>query len=114
MTRVKRGVIAQKKRKNLRKHAKGFKWGRKSKIRKVKEAVMHSWANSYKHRRKKKGDFRRLWNIQINAASRENGTTYSRLISALTKKNIKINRKMLAAIAQENPEVFQAIVKKVS
>ena len=114
MPRVKRGVAANKRRRNLRKHAKGFKWGRSSKIKKMTEALLHSWSYMFAHRRKKKGDFRRLWNIQVNAAARQNGTTYSRLIDSLNKSNIKINRKMLASLGQDDPKVFSEIVQKAS
>ncbi|MEK7452942.1 MAG: 50S ribosomal protein L20 [Patescibacteria group bacterium] len=114
MSRVKRGVMANKRRKNLRKATKGYKWGRNSKLGKMKEATLHAWSYMFAHRRKKKGDFRRLWNIQINAAARANGTTYSKLIGGLTKNNITVNRKMLASLGQENPEIFSQIVQKAS
>ena len=114
MPRVKRGTIANKRRKNLRQHTKGYKWGRNSKFGKMKEATLHAFAYAFAHRRKKKGDFRTLWNIQINAAARANGTTYSKLIGLLTKKNIKLNRKMLSEIGQESPEVFSKIVEQAS
>ncbi len=114
MPRVKRGVIANKRRKNLRKYTKGYKWGRNSKYGKMKEAVLHAWSYMFAHRRKKKGDFRRLWNIQVNAAARTNGTTYSKLIGDLNKNKIKINRKMLSEIGQEHPEIFSKIVEKAT
>ncbi len=114
MPRVKRGTIANKRRKNIKQHTKGYKWGRNSKFGKMKEATLHAFSYAFAHRRKKKGDFRRLWNIQINAAARVNKTTYSKLIGLLAKKNIKINRKILSEIGRENPEVFSEIVKKAS
>jgi len=114
MPRVKRGTTANKRRKNLRQHTKGYKWGRNSKFGKMKEATLHAFSYAFAHRRKKKGNFRRLWNIQINAAARQNNTSYSKLIGLLTKKNIKLNRKMLSEIGQENPEVFSEIVKQAS
>ncbi len=113
MSRVKRGTIANKRRKNLRKYAKGYKWGRKSKYGKVREATLHAWSYMFAHRKKKKGDFRRLWNIKINAGARLNGTTYSKLIGSLTKNNIKIDRKILADLAEKHPKVFEKIVQKV-
>ena len=113
MTRVKRGVIANKRRKNYRKHAKGFKWDRKSKFAKMREALYHAWTYMYEHRRKKKGDFRRLWQIKINAAARANDTTYSKLIDMLKKNNIKLDRKILADLGENHKEVFKKIVERV-
>ncbi len=113
MSRVKRGTIANKRRKNLRKHTKGYKWGRKSKFGKMREATLHAWSYMFAHRKKKKGDFRRLWNIQINAGARANNTTYSQMIGGLAKNNIKINRKILAEIAQDSPKTFSKIVEKI-
>src|SRR3989338_4562777 len=112
MPRVKRGVIANKRKHNLRKHTKGFRHGRNSKITRMKEALSHAFAYMFAHRRKKKSDFRTLWNTQINAASRENGLSYSVLIAGLKKNNIALNRKILSEIAQENPQTFSKIVAK--
>lgn len=114
MPRVKRGVTANKRRKNLRKYAKGYKWGRNSKITRVKEATTHAFKHMFADRRKKKGDFRTLWNIRVNAAARQNGLSYSRLISELKKNNIILNRKMLSEIARSNPAVFSKITEKFS
>lgn len=110
MPRVKRGTIANKRRKNLRKHTKGFRSGRNSKITRMREATLHAFSYMFAHRRKKKGDFRTLWNVQINAASRENGLPYSALIHKLGASKIAINRKMLALVAKEHPAVFAKIV----
>ncbi len=77
------------------------------------EALAHAFTYMFAHRRKKKGDFRMLWNTQINAASRENGFSYSTLIANLKKKSVALNRKMLSEIAQENPKVFSKIVETV-
>lgn len=110
MPRVKRGVIANKKRKNLRKHTKGYRYGRNSKITRMREATAHAFSHMFAHRRKKKGDFRTLWNIQINAGSRANGLSYSALIAGLKKQNIALNRKMLALLAKEHPEIFAKVV----
>jgi len=112
MPRVKRGVAANKRRKNLREHTKGFRSGRNSKITRVREATMHAFLYMFAHRRKKKGDFRTLWNIQVNAAARQNGLSYSQLIAKLKTNNILLNRKMLSEIARSNPEVFAKIVEK--
>ena len=113
MPRVKRGVAANKRRKNLREHTKGFRSGRNSKITRVKEATAHAFLYMFVHRRKKKGDFRTLWNIQVNAAARQNGFSYSRLMAQLKSHNILLNRKMLSEIARSNSEVFAKIAEKV-
>ena len=113
MTRVKRGTAAHKRRKKIIKQAKGFKWGRKSKYKLAKDALKHAWAHAYKDRKRKKRDFRRLWQIKINAASREHGLTYSQFINKLKKANIEIDRKILAQLAEKQPEVFGKIIKKL-
>lgn len=111
MTRVKRGVIASKRRKNLLKHAKGYRWGRKSKFRLAKDATMHAWSSAFNDRRKKKGEYRRLWQIQLNAAARERGLTYSKLIAGLKKANVEIDRKIMASLAANDPKVFDKIIE---
>lgn len=112
MTRVKRGVQKRKRKKKIIKQAKGYKWGRKSKYRAAKEALMHAWTYAYRDRRTKKRDFRRLWQIRINAACREQGIPYSKFINALKKNKIELNRKILAELAKDYPEVFKKIVEK--
>lgn len=114
MPRVKRGVQKNKKRKNLLKHAKGFKWGRKSKYRAAKEALLHAWSFQFADRKKKKRNFRRLWQIKVNAAAKINGLSYSKFINQLKKQNIELDRKILADLAEHNPEVFKKIVESVS
>lgn len=113
MPRVKRHKIAHKRRKNLLKHVKGFKWGRKSKYKLAKDALMHAWSNAYKDRKRKKRDFRRLWQIRINAACRENGLTFSKFINKLKKAKIELDRKILADLAANHSEVFKGIVEAV-
>lgn len=113
MTRVKRGVQKRKRKKKIIKQAKGYKWGRKSKYRAAKEALMHAWENAYRDRRRKKRDFRRLWQIRINAACRENGISYSKFINQLKKNNIIINRKILAELAQGYPDIFKKIAEEI-
>jgi large subunit ribosomal protein L20 len=113
MSRVKRGKIAHKKREKILRYTKSFKWGRKSKERAAKEALLHAWSRSFKGRKEKKRVYRKLWNVQINAAARENGIKYSRFISALRKKNVKLDRKILAELARTEPEVFKKIVEFV-
>ena len=110
MTRVKRGVSALKTRNKILKYTKGFKWGRKSKERAAKEALLHAWTHAFRGRKEKKRSFRGLWQIKINAAARENGLTYSRLTSLLKKKRIALDRKTLADLAENEPEVFKKVV----
>jgi len=114
MTRVKRGVIAHKKREKILKYTKGFRWGRKSKERAAKEALLHAWTHAFRGRKEKKRNYRQLWNVQINAGARAEGLKYSSLISRLKKSKIKLDRKVLAALAQDHPEAFKEVIKKVS
>ena len=110
MPRVKRGKIALKRRHKILRQTKGFRWQRKSKERAAKEALLHAGVHAFHDRRKKKRNFRALWNIKINAAARENGLSYSKLIFQLKKAGIGLNRKMLAELAEKHPEVFKKIV----
>ena len=104
-------MASHKRRKHLLKYTKGFRWGRKSKFRLAKEAVMHAWTHAYAGRKKKKQDFRQLWQTQINAACRKNGLTYSRFIFLLKKKKIGLDRKILSNLAQNNPEIFEKVIE---
>jgi len=113
MTRVKRGVSANKRRKKIIKLAKGFKWGRRTKYKAAKDALKHAWTYAFNDRREKKRVFRKLWNIKINAAARERGLTYSQFINKLKKAKIEIDRKILARLAEHKPEVFSQIVEKL-
>lgn len=113
MVRVKRGKIAHKKRKRLLKETKGFRWGRKSKYRLAKEALMKARTYAYRDRKVKKREFRKLWQIQINAACRNLGLSYSKFIHLLKEKNIILDRKILATLAKKEPEIFKKIVEKV-
>ncbi len=113
MTRVKRGVQKRKRKKKIIKEAKGFKWGRKSKYKAAKEALMHARTYAYRDRRTKKREFRRLWQIRINAACRQEGISYSKFINALKKNKIELDRKILATLAKDHPEIFKKIVEKV-
>lgn len=113
MTRVKRGTMAHKRRKKIIKQAKGFKWGRKSKYKLAKDALKHAWSYAYRDRRRKKRDFRQLWQIKINAAARENGLTYSQFTNKLKKAKIELDRKILSYLAEKKPEIFKKIVEKV-
>ncbi|MEX0933903.1 MAG: 50S ribosomal protein L20 [Candidatus Paceibacterota bacterium] len=114
MTRVKRGVTSIKRRRNILRQAKGYRFGRGNKEREAKQAIIKAGMHAYAHRKDKKGDFRTLWNIKINAQIREQGgLSYSRFIDALKKRSIGINRKMLADLAEHHPETFSRIVERV-
>lgn len=114
MARVKKGVTALKRRRNVLKRAKGYKFGRSKKERQAKEALRHSGSYAFAHRRDKKNDFRQLWTVRLNAALREHGATYSKFIGSLKKKNIELDRKVLASMAQNNPQAFERIVKQAA
>lgn len=111
--RVKGGVTTKKKHKKVLSATKGMRDMRKRSVKRAKEALLKSGSNAYKDRKKKKADFRSLWNIRIGAAARENGLSYSKFIGLLKQKNIGLDRKVLAEIAAEHPKVFEKIVEKV-
>ncbi len=111
MTRIKRGKIAAKKRGKILRRTKGFRWGRKSKERAAREALLHALTREFRGRREKKRSFRRAFQIKINAASRANGVTYSRFMAALKKQNIKLDRKILADLAEKEKNVFRRLVE---
>ncbi len=114
MVRVKRGVTKRRRRKKLIKMAKGYMWGRKKKYRLAKEALLHALTYAFRDRKTKKREFRKLWQIKIGAASRLYGDiNYSRFMGLLRKKGISLDRKILASLAQEKPEIFQEIVNEV-
>ena len=114
MARVKRGKLRTKKRKKILKLTKGYKWGRKSKRRLAKEAILHAFKHSYEGRKNKKRDFRRLWQVRLNAYLRERGMKYSEFMNLLKKNEIKLNRKVLAEIAFNYPDVFEKILSAIS
>jgi len=113
MTRVKKGVNALKNRRNVLSKTKGYRHGRKSKERQANEAIFHAGSYSFAHRKDKKGDFRRLWNVRMSALLKEEGTSYSKFISALKKKEIALDRKILSELAQNHPTVFKKILESV-
>ena len=141
MTRVKRGTIAHKRRKSLLKHAKGFKYGRKNKYRQAKEALTHAWSHAFKDRKRKKRETRRLWTTKINAFCRKEGLTYNgtgvryiktpfcyneseiryiktpfcynSFIKLLMDKNIKIDRKIIAQLAENEPQILKEIIDQI-
>ncbi len=111
MTRVKGGGKSRRRHKKIVKLAKGMYGTRHRLFRRANEAMLKSLWYSYRDRRTRKRDLRRLWIARINAAARQNGTTYSRLIHAMKLTNIKINRKMLADVAVRDPKTFSEVVK---
>lgn len=113
MTRVKRGTIKNKRRKNVLAQVKGYRFGRSKKEAQAREAIAHAGANAFDHRKDKKADRRRLWQTKINSSVRALGLTYSKFIDALKKKEVEVDRKILADIANKNPETFKRIVEKV-
>lgn len=113
MTRVKRGVIKNKRRKNILSQTKGYRFGRSTKEAAAKEAIMHAGNYSFAHRKDKKADARALWTVRINAAIRPFEMSYSKFIDKLKKKNIGLDRKILADLANNNPETFTRLAKSI-
>src|SRR5882757_2162866 len=111
MTRVKKGVNALKSRKNILRKVKGYRFGRSTKERQATEAIFHAGASAFAHRKDKKGDARRLWNVKISYAAKPLGISYSKLMGSLKKKGLLIDRKILAGLVEENPETFKKIVE---
>ena len=111
MARVKRAVNAQKKRREVLERASGYRGQRSRLYRKAKEQVTHSLVYSYRDRKARKGDFRRLWIQRINAASRAQGLTYNRFIQGLGLAGIDVDRRMLAELAANDAEAFNALVE---
>lgn len=113
MTRVKRGVAASKRRKNLLEDAKGYRWKRKSLYATAKQAVIKAGSYAYRDRRNKKRTMRALWITRLNIASREMGLKYSQLIKLLDDKKILLDRKVLSQLAVENPAIFQKFMEEI-
>jgi len=113
MVRVKRGLMTRKRHNKILKATKWYRMLNSKVFSRAKNAWMKAGTNAYIGRRKKKRDFRRLWNVRINIASRQNGMSYSQLINALYKKNVKLNRKVLSNLAISNPKVFSNVVNSV-
>ena len=113
MTRVKKAVHALKNRRNVLRQTKGFRFRRSTNEAAANEALAHAGAYSFAHRRDKKGDFRRLWNVRINAGLRPLGFSYSKFIGAAKKKGIALDRKSLAFLAENNPKAFEKVVNLV-
>ncbi len=113
MTRVKRGVAASKRRKNLLEDAKGFMWRRKTNYAAAKQAVTKAGSYAFRDRRTKKRTARRLWITRLNIALKEIGLRYNSFIKLMSDKNIELDRKVLSQLAMENPEVFKKFTESV-
>ncbi|MCI0680145.1 50S ribosomal protein L20 [bacterium] len=111
MTRIKRGVTSIKRRRNVLKKTKGYRFGRSTKERKAKEAVLHAGMHAFNDRRDKKGVFRGLWQVRMNAALRPLGISYSAFMGKAKKKNMDINRKVLSELALKKPDAFKRVVE---
>ena len=111
MARVKRAVNAHKKRREVLEKASGYRGQRSRLYRKAKEQLLHSATYEFRDRKKRKGDFRQLWITRINAAARENGMTYNRLIQGLKAAGVEVDRKVLADIAVTDEAAFAALVE---
>ena len=114
MARVKGGLMAQKRRRNILDEVKGYRLQRSKKKKVAREAIYHAQLYAFDHRKDKKGDFRRLWTVRINAALMAFGLKYSRFIKTLKDKNIELDRKVLATLAKDRPESFARIVESVN
>jgi len=114
MTRVKRGNVARKRRKKILKLAKGFRGSHSTLFRTANQQVMKALRSSYRDRKKRKRDFRRLWITRINAAARQHGMSYSQLMGNMKKANIQLNRKMLAQMAVLDPASFSKVAELAS
>lgn len=113
MARVKGGKIANKHRKNVLKKVKGYRFGRSTKEKEAKVALRKAGVYAFAHRRDKKNDMRKLWNVKMNAALRPLGTTYSKFINVLKKKNIELDRKILADLAENHSQIFEKVVNSL-
>jgi large subunit ribosomal protein L20 len=111
MARVKRAVNASKKRRTVLSRAEGYRGQRSRLYRKAKEQVTHSLGYSYRDRKARKGDFRRLWIQRINAASRSHGLTYNRFVQGMKAAGLEVDRRMLAELAVNDPKAFEALVE---
>jgi large subunit ribosomal protein L20 len=111
MPRSPGGFKSRRRRNRIRQHAKGFRGGRSKLWKAAIEAVHRKWRFAWIHRRKRKGDFRRIWIVRINAAARDAGVTYSQLTGALSRMKIKLDRKVLSDLAISDPNAFNKIVE---
>ena len=113
MVRVKRGKSAHKRRKNILKKTKGFRWGRKSKYRAAKEALLHAGNYAFRDRKVKKRNFRQLWQTQISAFIKKHGLSYSKFIHLLKEEKTELDRKILAGLAKNQPKTLEKIIERV-
>ena len=114
MSRVKRGVQKNKRRKNILAQTKGYRFARSKKERTAKEAIFHAGTHAFRHRKTKKREFRNLWALRINAATRPLGFSYSKFIGALKKSKITLDRKVLATLAKDYPETFARLTNQLA
>ncbi|MDO8521114.1 MAG: 50S ribosomal protein L20 [bacterium] len=113
MSRVKRGTTSNKRRRNVLKQAKGYRFGRSKKEIEAKVAIRKAGAYAFAHRKDKKNDFRRMWQVKINAGLRPMGYSYSKFIGTALKKKVLLDRKILATLAEHNPDTFARVAKQV-
>ena len=111
MPRVKGGVVTRRRHKKVLKQTKGHRGTRHSLYRRAHESLLKALSYSYRHRRERKGDFRRLWIVRINAAARQEGLSYSRFMDGLKKAGVEVDRKMLADLAVRDPATFSQLAK---
>lgn len=114
MSRVKGGVTANKRRKNILEDVKGYRFDRSKKKRVAREAIFHAQLHSFAHRKDKKNDFRRLWITRINAVLKNNGMKYSQFIKQLADKEIKVDRKIMATMAKDRPTAFARFIESAA
>ena len=110
MARVKRGVTKHRRHKKIMSLARGYHGSSHRSYKWAKEALIHAWTHAYRHRRERKGDFRRLWILRIGAAARQSGLTYSQFVHGLKNASVEINRKMLADMAVKDPSGFADLI----
>ena len=114
MARVKRGTLKTKRRRNILAQTKGYRFDRSRKERVAHEAIRKAGQHAFRHRRAKKREFRNLWTLRINAAARLNGMSYSKLVGAMKKANIALDRKALSELAMNHSEAFTRLVKSLA
>jgi large subunit ribosomal protein L20 len=114
MPRAKKGFKARRRRNRILKWAKGYRGKRGNCYKPARETVHHAWTFMFRHRRERKGDFRRLWIVRVNAAARAIGLSYSKLIGALAKAGIDLDRKSLALLAITDPNAFKAVAQQAN
>ncbi len=112
--RVKRGVTSRARHNKVRRGTKGMTLAHRSSVRRGRQAIVKALENAHRDRREKKRTFRQLWNARINAAARENGTTYSKLIHGMNKNGIVVDRKILSELAVNEKEAFSTLVRSAS